>query len=198
MRGMATVMSVVPSDTAERDEDLPPVTSEERPEPPDPARGHACLHRASFSRRAASDGVRRARRRARRARPTPRRGRRRARARRRGAPASPPRRPRAPADRSAVTVSVVTRRSACEVARSTRPRSTSVSTVADTVGLVSASCPARWLARSVPPPIIARSRYCARVSGGWSSPHAALEQAGPVGRAVRSVVVHTGSVPNSS
>ena len=53
--------------------------------------------------------------------------------------------------------------------RVTRPRSTSVSTVADTVGFVSASRPAISLARSAPAATIASNRYWASVTGGSRS-----------------------------
>ena len=165
-------MSVVPSDTAEGDEDLPLVAGEERPEPAEPAAVHVP---AVAARRAARRSERRS------SRPARQRG---ERARHRGGIVDAGehvveprahralRRRTAPRDRPAVMVSVVTRRSSSTVARSTSPRATSVSTVAETVGLASASWPARSLARSAPLPIMARSRYWARVSGGSSSPHA--------------------------
>ncbi len=108
-----------------------------------------------------------------------------------------PRRRTALHDRRAVTVSVVTRRSSRAVARSTSPRSTSVSTVAETVGLASAS----WPARSAGPvgtaadhgqePVLRKGQR------GLELATRTFEQPGEAGQG-QEVVVHTGSVPNSS
>ena len=184
-------MSVVPSDTAERDEDLALVAGEERPEPAEPARRSRVPRAPRGAPPVVPSGVRRAPRAARRARATPRRGRRRGRARRRGARAS-----RASASREHVAtgrgdgergdpaVVVEPRRAPPARARPACRRSPR------RWAWPSASWPARSLARSAPLPIMARSRYCARVSGGSSSPHARSSS-----RARRARVSRSSSTP---
>ena len=94
---------------------------------------------------------------------------------------------------SAVICSRSARRSSSATARVTRPRSASVSIVAETVGLVSARRPAIWLARSAPSAIMANSRYWDRVS----SVHARSSRRARRAR-VRTAASMIGSIPNSS
>ena len=160
MSGMSDGDERGPERHAERDEHLALVTREERPEASEPTvSSRVAPVTAPALLPSLVEGVAELRR----ARPGPPPGSRRGTGRRRAARASRARRRRARRGPSAVICSRSARRSSSAMARVTRPRSASVSIVAETVGLVSARCPASWLARSAPSAIMASSRYWDRV-----------------------------------